>query len=60
VHASQRERLLRAAVVAVARKGCPGATVAIVHRAKESRAAFHLAVLAGQRWPAGRSGQENH
>jgi hypothetical protein len=61
VHASQRERLLRAAVGAVTRKGYQDATVAdIVHRAKESRAAFHLALVAGERWPAAGSGQENH
>ena len=43
VHASQRERLLRAAVAAIADKGYPAVTVAdIVHRAKVSRAAFYL------------------
>ena len=43
VQASQRERLLRAAVAAVADKGYPAVTVAdIVHRAKVSRAAFYL------------------
>ncbi|HEX3712522.1 MAG TPA: TetR/AcrR family transcriptional regulator [Trebonia sp.] len=43
VHASQRERLLRAIVAAVAQKGYPRVTVAdIVHRAKVSRAAFYL------------------
>jgi AcrR family transcriptional regulator len=43
VRASQRERLLRAAVAAIADKGYPAVTVAdIVHRAKVSRAAFYL------------------
>ena len=43
VHASQRERLLRAAVAAIAEKGYPAVTVAdIVRRAKVSRAAFYL------------------
>ncbi|MCW2896599.1 MAG: TetR family transcriptional regulator [Actinomycetia bacterium] len=43
VQASQRERLLRAAVAAVADKGYPDVTVAdIVRRAKVSRAAFYL------------------
>ena len=43
VHASQRERLLQAAVAAVAHKGYPAVTVAdIVRRAKVSRAAFYL------------------
>jgi AcrR family transcriptional regulator len=43
VHASQRERLLRAAVAATADKGYPAVTVAdIVRRAKVSRAAFYL------------------
>jgi AcrR family transcriptional regulator len=43
VHASQRERLLRAAVAAIADKGYPDVTVAdIVRRAKVSRAAFYL------------------
>jgi AcrR family transcriptional regulator len=43
VEASQRERLLRAAVAAVADKGYPAVTVAdIVRRAKVSRAAFYL------------------
>jgi AcrR family transcriptional regulator len=43
VQASQRERLLQAAVAAVARKGYPDVTVAdIVRRAKVSRAAFYL------------------
>ncbi len=43
VQASQRERLLRAAVAAVAEKGYPAVTVAdIVRRAKVSRAAFYL------------------
>ncbi|MGH3267258.1 MAG: TetR/AcrR family transcriptional regulator [Trebonia sp.] len=43
VQASQRERLLRAAVAAIADKGYPDVTVAdIVHRAKVSRAAFYL------------------
>jgi AcrR family transcriptional regulator len=43
VQASQRERLLRAAVAAVADKGYPAVTVAdIVRRAKVSRAAFYL------------------
>jgi AcrR family transcriptional regulator len=43
VHASQRERLLRATVAASAEKGYPKVTVAdIVHRAKVSRAAFYL------------------
>jgi AcrR family transcriptional regulator len=43
VHASQRERLLQAAVAAVAQKGYPAVTVAdIVRRAKVSRAAFYL------------------
>ena len=43
VQASQRERLLRAAVAAIADTGYPAVTVAdIVHRAKVSRAAFYL------------------
>jgi AcrR family transcriptional regulator len=43
VHASQRERLLKAAVAAVAQKGYPAVTVAdIVRRAKVSRAAFYI------------------
>jgi AcrR family transcriptional regulator len=43
VQASQRERLLRAIVAAVAEKGYPAVTVAdIVRRAKVSRAAFYL------------------
>ena len=43
VEASQRERLLRAAVAAVADKGYPAVTVAdIVRRAKVSRAAFYF------------------
>jgi AcrR family transcriptional regulator len=43
VQASQRERLLRAAVAAVARQGYPAVTVAdIVRRAKVSRAAFYV------------------
>src|ERR1700728_2109195 len=43
VQASQRERLLRAAVAAIADKGYPAVTVAdIVRRAKVSRAAFYL------------------
>ncbi|HEY0936334.1 MAG TPA: helix-turn-helix domain-containing protein [Trebonia sp.] len=43
VQASQRERLLRAAIAAVAQKGYPAVTVAdIVRRAKVSRAAFYL------------------
>jgi AcrR family transcriptional regulator len=43
VHASQRERLLKAAVAAVAQKGYAAVTVAdIVRRAKVSRAAFYL------------------
>jgi AcrR family transcriptional regulator len=43
VHASQRERLLQAAVAAVAQKGYPSVTVAdIVRRAKVSRAAFYI------------------
>ena len=43
VQASQRERLLRAAVAAIAHKGYPAVTVAdIVRRAKVSRAAFYL------------------
>jgi AcrR family transcriptional regulator len=43
VQASQRERLLRAAVAAVADRGYSAVTVAdIVHRAKVSRAAFYL------------------
>src|SRR5580693_4932145 len=43
VQASQRERLLRAAVATIADKGYPAVTVAdIVHRAKVSRAAFYL------------------
>lgn len=43
VEASQRERLLRATVAAVADKGYPAVTVAdIVRRAKVSRAAFYL------------------
>jgi AcrR family transcriptional regulator len=43
VQASQRERLLRAAVTAVAQKGYPPVTVAdIVRRAKVSRAAFYI------------------
>jgi AcrR family transcriptional regulator len=43
VRASQRDRLLRATVTAVAEKGYPGVTVAdIVRRAKVSRAAFYL------------------
>ncbi|MDX6343047.1 MAG: hypothetical protein QOH87_3185 [Trebonia sp.] len=43
VQASQRERLLRAAVAAIADKGYPDVTVAdIVRRAKVSRAAFYL------------------
>jgi len=43
VQASQRERLLRAAVAATADKGYPAVTVAdIVHRARVSRAAFYL------------------
>jgi AcrR family transcriptional regulator len=43
VQASQRERLLRATVAAVAEKGYPAVTVAdIVRRAKVSRAAFYL------------------
>jgi AcrR family transcriptional regulator len=43
VHASQRERLLQAAVAAVAQKGYAAVTVAdIVRRAKVSRAAFYI------------------
>jgi AcrR family transcriptional regulator len=43
VQASQRDRVLRAAVTAVAEKGYPAVTVAdIVRRAKVSRAAFYL------------------
>src|SRR5580704_9118594 len=43
VQASQRERLLRATVAAIADKGYPDVTVAdIVRRAKVSRAAFYL------------------
>jgi AcrR family transcriptional regulator len=43
VQASQRERLLLAAVAAIAHKGYPAVTVAdIVRRAKVSRAAFYL------------------
>jgi AcrR family transcriptional regulator len=43
VEASQRERLLRAAVAAVADKGYPAVTVAdVVRRAKVSRAAFYF------------------
>lgn len=43
VRASQRDRLLRAAVAAIAEKGYPAVTVAdIVRRAKVSRAAFYL------------------
>src|ERR1700743_986095 len=43
VQASQRERLLRGAVAAIADKGYPRVTVAdIVRRAKVSRAAFYL------------------
>jgi AcrR family transcriptional regulator len=43
VQASQRERLLRAAVATIAEKGYPAVTVAdIVRRAKVSRAAFYL------------------
>lgn len=43
VQASQRERLLAAAVAAIAHKGYPAVTVAdIVRRAKVSRAAFYL------------------
>src|SRR5215470_14038556 len=43
VHASQRERLLQAAVASVAHKGYAAVTVAdIVRRAKVSRAAFYL------------------
>lgn len=43
VQASQRERLLRAAVAAVAQKGYSAATVAdIVRQARVSRAAFYL------------------
>lgn len=43
VQASQRERLLRAAIAAIADKGYPDVTVAdIVRRAKVSRAAFYL------------------
>ena len=43
VQASQRERLLRAAVAAIADKGYPAVTVAdIVRRARVSRAAFYL------------------
>jgi AcrR family transcriptional regulator len=43
VQASQRERLLGAAVAAVAQKGYPAVTVAdIVRRAKVSRAAFYF------------------
>lgn len=43
VQASQRERLLRAAVAAIAAEGYPAVTVAdIVRRAKVSRAAFYL------------------
>jgi AcrR family transcriptional regulator len=43
VQASQRERLLRATVAAIADKGYPKVTVAdIVRRAKVSRAAFYL------------------
>src|SRR6201992_1283045 len=43
VQASQRERLLRATIAAVAQKGYPAVTVAdIVRRAKVSRAAFYL------------------
>jgi AcrR family transcriptional regulator len=42
VRASQRERLLRAAIAAVAESGYPAVTVAdIVRRAKVSRAAFY-------------------
>src|SRR5579863_7649734 len=43
VHASQRERLLQAAIAAVAQKGYSTVTVAdIVRRAKVSRAAFYI------------------
>ncbi len=43
VQASQRERILRAVVAAIADKGYPDVTVAdIVRRAKVSRAAFYL------------------
>ena len=43
VQASQRERLLRAAVAVIAHKGYPAVTVAdIVRQAKVSRAAFYL------------------
>src|SRR6201986_2938023 len=43
VQASQRERLLRATVAAIADKGYANVTVAdIVRRAKVSRAAFYL------------------
>ena len=43
VQASQRERLLRSVVAAIADKGYPDVTVAdIVRRAKVSRAAFYL------------------
>ena len=43
VHASQRERLLRATVAAVAHKGYAAVTVAdIVRRARVSRAAFYI------------------
>jgi len=43
VHASQRERLLQAAIAAVAQKGYAAVTVAdIVRRAKVSRAAFYI------------------
>src|ERR1700722_6336952 len=43
VQASQRERLLRATVAAVAQQGYPAVTVAdIVRRAKVSRAAFYV------------------
>src|SRR5580692_391116 len=43
VQASQRERILRSVVAAIADKGYPDVTVAdIVRRAKVSRAAFYL------------------
>jgi AcrR family transcriptional regulator len=43
VHASQRERLLQAAIAAAAQKGYAAVTVAdIVRRAKVSRAAFYI------------------
>src|ERR1700733_1023793 len=43
VHASQRERLLQAAIAAVAQKGDAAVTVGdIVRRAKVSRAAFYI------------------